>query len=105
MTWTDIDIDQTLPSVACMGSLIKGPQKEDSSWDLYATHPSDKGRVDGQVMVSIDHGKSWEVKKEIKGRFAYSASAISADREHLLCLYETVSHKIVLKKISLNELR
>jgi len=33
-SWSALDADSTLPSVACMGSIIKGPN---GSWGLYAS--------------------------------------------------------------------
>lgn len=104
-TWEPIDIDKTLPSVACMGSLVKGPIKSDDTWDLYASFPSNKGRQDGQIAVSKDNGKTWAIVKVINGAFAYSAIQISADNNNLLCFYEDGGYKkITLLSIPLSEL-
>ena len=88
-TWSTIDIDRGLPSVACMGSVIKGPVKKDGTWDLWASFPSSAGRKDGQIAVSKDNGKTWQIVKVIHGPFAYSALQISPDKSSLLCLYES----------------
>ena len=106
VTWSEMNIDKTLPSVACMGSVIRGPKKKDGSWVLYATFPSNKGRKNGQIAVSQDNGKTWQVKKIVKGAFAYSATAISGDGKHLLCLYETNGYKSqILIAVPLSELQ
>ena len=94
-TWTKLATDPTLPSVACMGSLIRGPKKSDDSWDLYATFPSSQGRKNGQIAVSTDHGKSFRVVKRITGPFAYSTSQISPDGKKLFCLYEAENYKSI----------
>ncbi len=88
-SWSTIETDATLPSVACMGSVVKGPKKKKGSWDLYATFPSNEARKDGQIAISTDHGKSFQIKKIITGAFAYSASQISADSKNLELIYET----------------
>ena len=104
-TWSDIVVDKTLPSVACMGSVIKGPVKDDGSWDLYASFPSDKGRRDGQIARSVDNGKTWQIQKTIPGAFAYSALQIAPAGRHLLCLYEADGYKRVkLLTIALDQL-
>ncbi len=92
-TWSEFKTDQTMPSVACMGSVIRGPKKADGSWDLYAAFPSNKGRKNGQICISTDHGKTWQVKKVIKGMFAYSAIQLSPDQKSLICIYETNGYK------------
>jgi sialidase-1 len=92
-SWSVLETDPGLPSVACMGSIIKGPKKNDGTWDLFASFPSNQGRKDGQIAISKDHGKSWEIKGIIKGDFAYSVLQVSPDKKHLLCLYETNSSK------------
>ncbi len=92
-TWTDIKTDPTLPSVACMGSIIPGPKKADGNWNLYATFPSSQGRKNGQIAISTDHGQTFSVKKVVTGAFAYSASQISPDGKSLLCLYEANGYK------------
>ncbi len=78
-TWSTLRTDPSLPSVACMGSLIKGPKKKDGTWDLYASFPSSEGRKDGQIAISTDFGESFQIKKIITGPYAYSATQISAD--------------------------
>ena len=93
LTWSAIATDPTLPSVACMGSIIRGPEKADGSWDLYATFPSNAGRKNGQIAISTDQGKTFQIKRIVSGPFAYSASQISADQKHLLVLYETSGYK------------
>lgn len=92
-TWSPLKIDRTLPSVACMGSVIKGPSKEDGTWDLWASFPSNAGRKDGQIAVSEDNGKTWRIVKVIPGPFAYSALQVSPDRKSLLCLYESNGYR------------
>ena len=92
-SWGPINIDRTLPSVACMGSVIKGPVKKDGTWDLWASFPSDAGRKDGQIAVSRDNGRSWEIVEVIPGPFAYSALQISPDQQNLLCLYESNGYR------------
>jgi len=92
-TWTALETDETLPSVACMGSIIKGPKKNDGSWDLYASFPSNEGRKNGQIAISTDLGKSFQIKKIVKGSFAYSASQMSADGKRLELIYETDKYK------------
>ncbi|MFC4993390.1 sialidase family protein [Rubritalea tangerina] len=93
LTWSVLKTDPTLPSVACMGSIISGPQKADGSWDLYATFPSNKGRKNGQIAISNDNGQTFNIKSIITGPFAYSASQISPDGKSILCLYETDGYK------------
>lgn len=88
-TWTSLDIDRGLPSVACMGALIKGPPKQNGSWDLWASFPSNTGRENGQIVVSRDDGQTWEVVTIIPGLFSYSALQVSPDQSSLLCLYES----------------
>jgi arylsulfatase A-like enzyme len=92
-TWGSIDIDRGLPSVACMGSLMKGPFKEDGSWDLWASFPSAAGRKNGQIAVSSDHGKTWRIAKVIGGPFAYSALQVSPDQKSLLLQYESEGYR------------
>jgi sialidase-1 len=88
-TWGPLNIDRGLPSVACMGSVIKGPVRDDGTWDLWASFPSNAGRKDGQIAVSKDHGATWRIAKVIHGPFAYSVLQVSADQSSLLCLYES----------------
>ena len=105
VTWSVIQTDPTLPSVACMGSVIKGPLKKDGTWDLYASFPSAEGRKNGQIAISTDHGKTFKIKKIVKGGFAYSASQISADGKHLELIYEADGYKTLrFLSIPLNEL-
>ncbi len=105
-TWTPIDIDQTLPSVACMAGLIKGPIKKDGSWDLYASFPGNQGRKNGQIVVSEDNGETWEIVKIIPGAFAYSALQLSSDNDHLLCFFESDGYRsMTLLKIPVAELQ
>jgi len=105
-TWSIIKTDPTLPSVQCMGSLISGPVKTDGSWDLYASFPSAKTRANGQIAISTDHGKTFQIKKIITGHFGYSVTQISTDGKNLLCLYETKSvRELRLLSIPLTELR
>ena len=92
-TWSPINVDRTLPSVACMGSVIRGPVLEDGSWDLWASFPSNAGRKDGQIAVSKDNGKTWRIRKVIHGPFAYSALQVSPDQKSLLCLYESGGYR------------
>ncbi len=87
-TWSVIETDETLPSVACMGSIIRGP-KRGEGWDLYASFPSAKGRQNGQIAISKDFGKSFEIKKIVRGIFGYSCTQVSSDGKSLLCFYET----------------
>ncbi|BDS08564.1 sialidase [Oceaniferula spumae] len=106
ITWSDIKTDPTLPSVACMGSIIKGPVKKDGSWDLYASFPSSAGRKNGQIAISTDHGKTFQIKKIITGPFAYSATQISPDGKSLLCIYEANGYKTErILSIPLSELK
>lgn len=88
-TWTPLNIDRGLPSVACMGALIKGPPRPDGSWDLWASFPSNTGRENGQIVVSRDNGHTWNIVKIIPGLFSYSALQVSPDQSSLLCLYES----------------
>lgn len=88
-TWSDIQVDEGLPSVACMGSLIKGPAREDGTWDLWASFPSNKGRRNGQIAVSRDNGRTWNIVRIIPGLFSYSTLQVSADQQSLFCLYES----------------
>lgn len=94
LTWSVIKTDESLPSVACMGSIVKGP-KRGEGWDLYASFPSAKGRKDGQIAISKDFGKSFEIQKIVKGDFAYSATQVSPDGKSLLCFYETDGYKTI----------
>ena len=106
LTWSTIKTDPTLPSVACMGSVISGPTKVDGSWDIYATFPSNKGRKNGQIAISTDNGNTFQIKKLVTGAFAYSASQISPDSKSLLCLYETDGYKSErILSIPLSELK
>jgi len=88
-SWTAINIDKGLPSVACMGALIKGPVQSDGTWDLWASFPSNAGRKDGQIAVSRDNGQNWQIVKVIPGPFAYSVLQVSPDNSSLLCFYES----------------
>ena len=92
-TWSSLKIDQGLPSVACMGSVIKGPTKADGTWDLWASFPSNTGRKDGQIVLSQDNGKTWQIVHVIHGPFAYSALQVSPNHKDLLCLYEGDGYK------------
>ena len=94
LTWSVIKTDESLPSVACMGSIVKGP-KRGEGWDLYASFPSAKGRKDGQIAILKDFGKSFEIQKIVKGDFAYSATQVSPDGKSLLCFYETDGYKTI----------
>jgi sialidase-1 len=94
-TWTTLRTDPSLPSVACMGSLIKGPKKKDGTWDLFASFPSSEGRKNGQIAISTDFGKSFQIKKIISGPFAYSATQISADGQNLELFYEADNYKSI----------
>ncbi|MDH3709755.1 MAG: glycoside hydrolase [Cyclobacteriaceae bacterium] len=94
-SWTKLKTDPSLPSVACMGSIIKGPKKKDGSWDLYASFPSKSGRKNGQIAVSTDFGQSFQIKKIVTGPFAYSASQISSDGKRLELLYEADEYETV----------
>ena len=105
LTWSVIKTDGSLPSVACMGSIVRGP-KRGKGWDLYASFPSAKGRKDGQIAVSKDFGKSFEIRKVVTGDFAYSATQVSPDGKSLLCLYETDGYKTIrLLSIPFEELK
>jgi sialidase-1 len=88
-TWSPINIDKGLSSVACMGSLIKGPVHADGTWDLWASFPSNTGRKDGQIAVSRDNGQTWSIVTIIPGLFSYSALQVSPDQTNLLCFYES----------------
>jgi arylsulfatase A-like enzyme len=92
-TWSPLNIDRGLPSVACMGSVIKGPVKADGSWDLWASFPSSAGRKDGQIAVSQDHGQTWQIVRVVEGAFAYSALHVAPGQKHLLCLYESNGYR------------
>jgi arylsulfatase A-like enzyme len=92
-TWGPLDIDRRLPSVACMGAVVKGPVKEDGTWDLWASFPSDAGRKEGQIAVSKDNGNTWRIVKVVPGPFAYSALQVSPDELSLLCLYESDNYE------------
>ena len=94
VTWSVIKTDETLPSVACMGSVVRGPMRGEG-WDLFASFPSAKGRKNGQVAISKDFGKSFEIKKIVKGDFGYSAIQVSPDGKVLLCFYETDGYKTI----------
>ena len=94
-TWSALSTDPTLPSVACMGSIIKGPKKKDGTWDLYASFPSKDGRKNGQIAVSTDNGKSFIIKKIISGSFAYSTTQISANGKNIELFYETDGYKTI----------
>ena len=104
-TWSPLNVDRNLPSVACMGSVIKGPIREDGAWDLWASFPSNAGRKDGQIAVSKDNGRSWRIVKVIPGPFAYSTLRVSPDQSSLLCLYESDGYRTqTLSKIPFDEL-
>lgn len=92
--WSVIKTDETLPSVQCMGSVIKGP-KRGEGWDLWASFPSAQERKNGQIAVSKDNGQSFEVKKIVKGVFGYSCTQVSPDGKSLLCFYETDAWKAI----------
>lgn len=105
-TWTPIEIDKGLPSVACMGAVVKGPLQKDGTWNLWVSFPSDKGRRDGQIAVSNDNGVTWQIVKVIPGPFAYSALQVSPGGKNLLCLYESENYKSqTLLSIPMAELR
>lgn len=88
-TWPPIATDKTLPSVACMGSILRGPEEGDGNWNLFASFPSNVGRINGQLAISRDHGRTFVIKKIVQGRFGYSSIQLSPDGQRLLCLYET----------------
>lgn len=94
-TWSVVETDSTLPSVACMGALIKGPVNKDGSWDLFASFPSAEGRINGQIAVSNNNGQSFEIKSIIEGDFAYSVIQVSPDGKDLYVLYETDQYKTI----------
>jgi sialidase-1 len=100
-TWSPLSIDRGLPSVAYMGSIVKGPVKENGTWDLWASFPSDVGRKNGQIAVSKDNGKTWRIAKVMSDPFAYSALQVSPDQKSLLCLYET-NHYRDINFVALN---
>ena len=105
ITWSDIQIDPTMPSVACMGGLARGPVKANGEWDLFASFPSNAGRKNGQIALSTDHGQTWQIKKIIPGAFAYSCVFMAPDGKSLLCLYESSGYKTQsLISIPLSEL-
>lgn len=105
-TWGPVNIDKGLPSVDCMGAVIKGPIKDDGTWDLWASFPSNAGRKDGQIAVSRDNGATWQIAKIIHGPFAYSALQVSPDQTSLLCLYEGDGYKSeILLTIPFDQLR
>ena len=105
-TWGPFDVDRGLPSVACMGAVIKGPVRADGTWDLWASFPSSAGRRDGQIAVSSDNGRTWRIVKVIHGPFAYSALQVSPDRLNLLCFYESAGYRSeTLIRIPFNRLR
>lgn len=91
LTWPAIATDKTLPSVPCMGSIVRGPEKPDGSWNLYASFPSNAGRKNGQLAISRDNGKTFQIRMIVKGGFAYSSTQISHDGKSLLGLYETAN--------------
>ncbi len=104
-TWSAFDVDRGLPSVACMGSVIKGPIQPDGRWGLWASFPSNAGRKNGQIAVSRDNGKTWHVVRVIHGPFAYSALQVSADEKSLLCLYESSGYRsMTLIKLPFSDL-
>jgi hypothetical protein len=76
-----------------MGSVISGPVKDDGTWDLWASFPSNAGRKNGRIAVSKDNGRTWRIVKVIHGPFAYSALQVSPDRSSLLCLYESNGYR------------
>ncbi|MDB4289288.1 glycoside hydrolase [bacterium] len=94
LSWSVLATDETLPSVACMGSVVRGP-KRGGGWDLYASFPSNRGRKDGQIAISRDFGKSFEIRKIVKGDFGYSTTQVSPDGKSLLCFYETDGYKVI----------
>ena len=56
--------------------------------------------------LSADHGKTFHIKKIIKGYFGYSVTQISPDGKNLLCLYETKKVKeLRFLSIPLTELK
>jgi hypothetical protein len=73
--------------------VIKGPEQEDGTWDLWASFPSNAGRKDGQIAVSRDNGQTWQIVKIVRGPFAYSALQVSPDQSSLLCLYESDNYR------------
>ena len=106
LTWSTIVTDPTLPSVQCMGSVIRGPKKPNGSWDLYASFPSNTGRKNGQIAISTDLGKTFQIKKIVTGYFGYSTTQISPDGKNLFCLYETDNvKKLRFLTIPLSELK
>ncbi|TWU49231.1 sialidase family protein [Rubripirellula reticaptiva] len=104
-TWGPVNIDQGLPSVACMGALIKGPVKDGGTWDLWASFPSNSGRENGQIVVSRDNGQSWQIVEIISGPFAYSTLQVASDQKSLLCFYEAANREVILVAIPFSELQ
>jgi len=105
-TWTPIKTDPTMPTIQCMGSIVAGPVKADGNWDLYASFPSAKARANGQVAISIDNGKTFQIKTIISGYFGYSTTQISPDGKDLLLFYESDKvRSIRFLRIPLSELK
>lgn len=67
-TWSVIKTNETLPSVACMGSVVKGATRGDG-WDLWGSFRFGEGEKNGQIVVSKDFGQGFEITKNRDGSF------------------------------------
>jgi len=101
-TWQSMREEPGLPTVPCMGSVLRCSWPEDGKSRILAAIPSPQGRKHGKVYVSFDEGKTWPVSKTLyPGGYAYSCLAVLPDGD-IGCLFERDGYKtITLARFSL----
>ena len=94
-TWSNMFEHPDLPTVACMGSVIRYSWPEEGESILLTSIPSPAGRKMGAVYMSTDEGQTWPTKKYVyPGGFAYSCLVKLANGK-VGCLYERDGYKAI----------
>ncbi|HNY28833.1 MAG TPA: sialidase family protein [Candidatus Sumerlaeota bacterium] len=96
-TWDVLREEPDLPTVACMGSLLRLPKTglwfSDTPPALLCSLPGAGGRRNGTLHVSRDDGQTWTTKKTLyPGGFAYSCLALLPDGR-VGCLFEPENYR------------
>ena len=81
MTWSDEQMDRSLPEPPCQAALFRHRFAQDSEpgWLLFA-NPAGPGRAKLRLQLSLDEGRSWPHSKVIyPGAAAYSCMAKLSD--------------------------
>jgi sialidase-1 len=105
-TWSEISFDEALPCPTCMASLVAIPHPTDKDQQLlvFANPASEKGRKNGTVRVSDDHGKTWKwSKKIVPGAYGYSCLAQLKDG-NIGLFYEGGKGKLFFVKLAIEDL-